>query len=294
MLSDTIIAGLAGLASAFGWGIADFFAARASKDTSPAITQLVGEPASAILYSLLFVLFMRGSFHIYMSGALYCIAAGVSMMLAGICFFRGLKAGPVSLVSPIAAAYPLFTTILLLSVFHNTLTFVQISGIAMIIVGVMLASGLIGAKTSTYKLSTGVKYAIATAVLWGVGYAFLGPAVSSVGWQTTSLLQLIVMAVTYLILFPFVYPSVRVKLSDLGPRKNRFALIDAVITIFSIVIFNFGITHASSAAVVTAISASYPAITIFLALRQFKEKIHYIPLLGGFISILGVIILSIP
>jgi drug/metabolite transporter (DMT)-like permease len=292
-MNNTVIAALAGLVSSFCWGIGDFFAARASKDTSPAIGQLVSEPASAFIYSLVFLLFMRGDFHVHTSGVLYCIAAGVFMTLAGICFFRGLHAGPVSLVSPIAAAYPLFTTVILMSVFQNKLNIEQLCGIAMIVVGVAAASGPVNTKASAFKLSKGIKYAIATAILWGIGYALLGPAVASVGWQTASLLQLIVMTVTYLLLFPVVYPSVRVTLHDLHPYKNRFALINAMIAIIAIVVFNFGITYASSAAVVTAISASYPAITIFLARKQFKEKTQLIPLSGGFISILGVILLSV-
>lgn len=292
MISATIIAAFAGLASSFGWGVGDFFAAKASKATSPAITQLIVAVLSAGIFTIIFWLFMRASAQFHVNGLLYCAAAGIFMTLASVSFYRGLQIGPVSLVSPIAAAYPLITTVIVLAVFKDKLNTTQLSGIVVIVAGVLAASGVIGTKT-TITFSPGIAYALVTAVLWGFGYALLGPAVDSLGWQMASLVQLLVMAATYLLLFKVFYKDERVKLIDLHPRKNTYAILNALIAIFAIVVFNFGITYAASTAVVTAISASYPAITIFLALRQFKEEIRIIPLLGGFVSIAGVVLLAI-
>ena len=293
MLSNTIIAALAGLASSFGWGVGDFFAARASKDTNPAIAQLVVESLSAAIFLVIFLVFMRASFYSDAAGLAYGVGSGIFMSLSSVCFFRGLQAGPVSLVSPISAAYPLVTTVILLTVFHDSLNLLQLGGIALIVIGVMTASELVTTKVSAFKLSRGVKYALATALFWGVGYALLGPAIKALGWQTTSLVQLLTMALFFIAMFRVIYPSVKLTKADLHPRKNKFAIFNSVISLFAIVIFNFGVTYASSAAIVTAISASYPAITIFLALKQFKEEVRFIPLIGGFVSVIGVIILAI-
>jgi len=42
-----------------------------------------------------------------------------------------------------------------------------------------------------------------------------------------------------------------------------------------------------------AVSACYPAITVALALRHFKESVHWVQLGGAAVSVAGVVLLSI-
>lgn len=46
-------------------------------------------------------------------------------------------------------------------------------------------------------------------------------------------------------------------------------------------------------AVVTAISAWDPILTIFLALKYFDERVKILPLAGAFVGIIGVVVLSL-
>ena len=91
-------------------------------------------------------------------------------------------------------------------------------------------------------------------------------------------------------------------LSILGhrPSKKTFSLMSgkivllvAIVQLFGLVVFDFGLTKASSTAVITAISASYPALTVFLALKHFDEKQTIAALAGAFVTVAGVVILSL-
>jgi drug/metabolite transporter (DMT)-like permease len=57
---------------------------------------------------------------------------------------------------------------------------------------------------------------------------------------------------------------------------------------------NLGLANESaSGAIVTALSGCYPVLTVFLALRHFKEEFKLIPLAGGLVSVVGAIMISV-
>lgn len=289
-MNAAIFSTVCGLLAALSWGTSDFFAARASKKESGEVTALVVSLGSALVYTV-FYLFNRGPQAWTGAGFWYALAAGAVMGLGLLFFYRGLEVGPVSVVSPIGSAYPLVTTLLVLTVLGGKLTGLQIAGILLVVAGIVGASGVTEAKPGERRLTRGVVLALITFVLWGVAFALLGQAVNAIGWQKTTLVDIWLELIAIAVAVNFM--GVRIKLSQAGLLRDKFILGAALIQLFGLMAFNFGLTRSSSSAVITAISASYPALTIFLALRQFKEKQTAVALTGGFITVAGVVILSI-
>lgn len=290
-MNATGIAAICGLLAAVSWGIADFFAARASKEESGEITALIVALGSAVAFTIVYP-FIRGSAAWTITGFWYALAAGAVMGLGLLFFYRGLEAGPVSVVSPIGSAYPLVTTLLVLTVLGGRLSGLQIGGILLIVAGIVAASGVAESKPGERRLTRGVVLALITFVLWGVAFALLGQAVSAIGWQKTTLIDIWVEFLAIAVAVPLL--GVRISLSQAGLLRDKFIFGAALIQLFGLMVFNFGLTRSSSSAVITAISASYPALTIFLALKTFKEKQTAVALAGGLVTVAGVIILSVP
>jgi uncharacterized membrane protein len=291
MTQAALLSGIFGLLAAFSWGIADFFAAKGSKKITAESAALGISWICAVVYGAFFLL--QSGLEVWtVAGFWYGAAAGIFMGLGLLLFYRGLEAGPVSVVSPIGSAYPLVTTILVLAVFGGSLSGSQMLGIALIIAGIIAASGLFGAKTSERRITAGVGYGLLTFLAWGVAFALLGQGVAAIGWQKGTLVDIWFEFLAILIMLPLLgHKAALVK----GYRVyiDKFIIGSALIQLFGLVIFDVGLTITSSTAVITAISASYPALTVFLAWKHLGEKQTVIPLAGAVVTVIGVIVLSL-
>ncbi|HJP96516.1 MAG TPA: DMT family transporter [Candidatus Saccharimonadales bacterium] len=285
-----------GLLAGFGWGISGFFDAKASRTAGPLLASLLINCLVAVGYALLYLLFWRNGHHVQATGVYYATASGVVITLGALSYFKGLALGPVALVSPLSAAYPLVTTIIAFAIFGARLSGLQILAIYMIMAGVMAASGLLTARgIATRKLQKGPLLALGTAICWGLGYAFAAQAITRLGWQLASLLEFGAMAVAFGVFIPMVKATEVITLKHVVQGcKNRFILLSGGISLGAATLLNVGLSREnSSGAIVAALSACYPVLTVLLARRSFDEAVALVPFIGAFVSIGGVILLSL-
>lgn len=295
-MQTDFIAIVCGLLAGLGWGFSGFFDAKASKLIGPLIASLLINGFVAAAYMVVYLLFLQHSHTMSESGVLYAIASGVVITIGALSYFRGLSMGPVSLVSPLSAAYPLVTTLVALLIFHAHPTILQFSAICMIMFGVMAASGLLTAKgITTKKLEKGPLLGVFTAVAWGCGYALASQAISRLGWQLASLIEFIAMAFAFGLFIPLIKTKQTItKHSLIKGMKNRYVILSGSISLCAAVLLNVGLSQEhNSGAIVSALSACYPVLTVILARRSFGESVLPIPLIGAFVSIAGVIFLAI-
>lgn len=281
-----------GIGAAILWGSADYLGANASKRNNPNAATLGVSAIGTLLFTIIF-LFNHGTVGWNLAGVFYSVAAGISMELGLLVFYRGLHAGPVNLVSPISSAYPLVSLLVILLIFGGSLKLVDIIGIIVVVIGIAIASGLLNAKKNERKLSKGIVYALLTVLIWGVAYALVGRSVTDLGWQKATLinfyagLAILPIALTLIAGKQF-WKGINSKLVS-----DKYIITAGIGQSLGGVVFNIGVSHTSSSAVITAISASYPALTIFLALKGLKEKAKAASLIGAFTTITGIIILSL-
>lgn len=108
-MPDSIIASVCGLTAAVTWGAADFFAAKSSRNISANFTSIYVALISALLYTALFAILPSTDGAWSYSGIAYACGGGLFVGWGLLMFYRGLELGPVSIVSPVAGAYPLVT-----------------------------------------------------------------------------------------------------------------------------------------------------------------------------------------
>ncbi|HSX15238.1 MAG TPA: DMT family transporter [Candidatus Saccharimonadales bacterium] len=292
-MNTNVVAVLFGLAVAVGYGVADYWGARAAKKVG-AVTSLVGINLVMLALYVAAYAFLPGDKPALTAGGLgFAVGGSLLLNTASILFFKGLVVGPVSLVSPISAAYPLFS-VLLAVLLGTRLSGLQVGAIVVIVAGVMTAAGLFNASTGKKRALAGPTLAAASAVFYGTGFSCMAQASTRIGWQPATLVEFVVLGVSVLAAAPLVAPHERV-FKNLGKSfRNVFVLAGGVVAVLTIATFNLGFTHEHTGGAITiAVSACYPAITVVLALRHFKEKVRPLQLAGAAVSIAGVILLSL-
>ncbi len=292
MSSAPLVSTIFGLGAAVSWGVGDYLAAQASKRTGPVTAALWASIISTITYGVIY-LCNPGVRAWESTGILYAAAAGVCLELGLYVFYRGLSAGPVSVVSPISSAYPLVSAAAVLLLFHTHVSSHDLFGILVIVIGIVAASGVVGDRKSNQKLTPGVLYGLLTLLVWGIAYALLGQAVSRIGWEKSTLIDMGSGFVALIVVLTLT--AKRALRASLHFRfaTDRFIVGAAFIQLLGGIIFAIGLAHARSSAVITAISATYPALTIFLALKYLEEKKRVISLAGSALTIIGVVLLTI-
>ncbi len=294
-MSETLLSLLFGLIATTGFGVGDFLIGRASRSIKPLLAALIVNTYSFLIYAAMFLIFFHDHLVLQHPGVWQAAAAGVFMGVAQITFFRAMNAGPVGLVSAIGSVYPLITLVIGSIFLGLDINQLQALGIVMVVGGVMLASGLLDSRVANKKLGTGPLLAIIPACGWGIGWLFVFQAIAQIGWETTFLIEMLVTPVVIASLALLVKGTGRLNISATKAHWKMPELwLVAVLQMFALLAINVGISKLpDSTVVVVALSSCYPVLTIFLALRHLQERIPVIPLIGGVLGVLGVVVLSI-
>lgn len=295
-MQTEFIAVLCGLVAGIGWGFSGFYDAKASKHIGPLNASLLINCFVAVGFAIIYLAFLSQGHTFDLAGMWYAIASGVVITIGALCYFKGLALGPVSLVSPLSAAYPLVTTLIAMVIFHAVPTAFQFGTICMIMFGVLAASGILNIKhIDRRKVEKGPLLGLVTALAWGLGYALASQAISRLGWQLGSVIEFTAMALAFGVFVPFLVPERRLPLRALKQGiTNKYVLLSGSISLCAALALNIGLSREnSSGAIVATLSACYPVLTVLLARRSFNEKVALIPLVGAFVSIAGVILLSL-
>lgn len=249
---------------------------------------------AAVVYDLIFLILLRSHLHFESAAALYAVIAGLSYTAAMASFYKGLEHGPVSIVSPLGSLYPLVTTMLLVIFFGNHLSAMQILGICVVALGVTAASGIFDKVHSGRRLSIGPILGLIAAICWGINFALLARSIDRIGWQSATLIQQSCSAVVFISVLPFIANSGYKIIPRLHQVRRSFLIGAAILQVIGFLALTVGIGRVGDlASIAVAVSACYPVITVFLALRNLGEKFEPVPIIGALTSVIGIIILSI-
>ena len=290
--STTILA--LGVVAAAGLGVADFLGARASKHLGPITAAACVQVIGTITFCMWFVAFQRDIPHMSVVTVAYTIA-GSLLIGAGVCtLYLAFEIGPVSLASPLSAAYPVVTTAVSVLVFHAALAPAQFIAVVFIAVGIMATSGLFGVRKSERRIGTGPRLALLTTLLWGLAYPLLGCAIDGAGWQSVTLVQFLVLIPTLGVAVCFRARTEKVTLPLLANTLcNPYVVGAGILQMLACLAINFGFEygHAAGSLVVT-VSSTYPIVTLLLAVLHFHERAEKWALAGAGTTIAGVVALQ--
>jgi drug/metabolite transporter (DMT)-like permease len=171
-----------GLAAALGWGCSDLVAAIAARRMGSRATVVIAQVVGLAAFGVLWVL-TTPAWHMPAHDVLLLIGSGCFAGVAYFALYRGLELGPVALVSPIASAFASVTVVLAIVLLGESPGVPRMIGVAVTIVGVILASTDLRAfEVEARRHKRGLPYALAAMAGFGVAAFATGSLAKDYGW----------------------------------------------------------------------------------------------------------------
>jgi drug/metabolite transporter (DMT)-like permease len=207
--------------------------------------------------------------------------------------YRGYLSGIMSVVSPVAGAYPAVTILLGFVILGTTVSLPVGLGIAVIFVGMGLAgvklSDLRSPEAHGKRFSAGLDYGLLTFLLFGV--AFFGLAISAQAFGF--IIPILVLRGTAAVTSFALLKPMKQKL--VFPVGRTLALVTAMslLDTSAYLIYNYSsLLGAHVLPVVVTISGQFSVVTILLARTFYREKLEPVQYLGVAAILVGIAVIS--
>ena len=281
---------LLGLTAALSWGLADYFAALASRRTGSFRVVLGFHLAAMVLLTALLVATGEGLSDVSGADLAWFAFLGVLGGVSYLAFYQALAIGPISIVSPIVSAYAAVTVVCAVVIGGERLAGGETAAIVVVILGVLLASSDLAQMRHLERVALlGILLALATAVVIGAfvyGVAYFS---EEYGWLVP-----IFLARGFSTLF-LVLVSLRGgewRFEDRSPRLLATIVGIAVVDTLGYVAFNFGVRHEDTSVVATA-AAPYAVVPIVAGVMLLHERPRATQWAGIGLVIAGLVLLGL-
>jgi drug/metabolite transporter (DMT)-like permease len=266
------------LAAAASWGVGDFFGGLKSRSLNPVAVLIVAQPIGLTLLAIWVAVRGQGPPG---SSVLWACLAAVLGTTGLIAFYKGMAAGALSIVAPIAGAGAAIPVIWGLAHGDHPSGYQEL-GFAAALIGVVLAS--FERRPEAARLAAGVGWAAIAMVAFGAYYIPMHEASHGDFLWAAFVFRLTsttLIAAAWLVLRP---PSAR--RADL-PVLASIGILDTGGNVF------FAAASAKGLVSVVSILASlYPVVTVLLARAVLNERVHRSQELGIVLALAGIVLIS--
>ena len=266
------------LAAAASWGVGDFFGGLKSRSLNPVAVLIVAQPIGLTLLAIWVAVRGQGPPG---SSVLWACLAAVLGTTGLIAFYKGMAAGALSIVAPIAGAGAAIPVIWGLAHGDHPSGYQEL-GFAAALIGVVLAS--FERRPEAARLAAGVGWAAIAMVAFGAYYIPMHEASHGDFLWAAFVFRLTsttLIAAAWLVLRP---PSAR--RADL-PVLASIGILDTGGNVF------FAAASAKGLVSVVSILASlYPVVTVLLARAVLHERVHRSQELGIALALAGIVLIS--
>jgi drug/metabolite transporter (DMT)-like permease len=258
-----------GLGAALSWGLADYFAATASRIVGP-LRIVLGFHLVALIPLAALTLATDGLAHLKLGELPVLVLVGAVGWLSYLSFYGALAIGPISVLSPIVSGYAAVTVVLAVLISGEVLSVGETTAVVITIVGAMVASANIRAILGTHlerRSALGFVLALAAMALLG-GFVFgVSYYHRSIGWLGPIFLARAVSAV-----FLAAQAATRRSGRQRLPRNLlQVIVLLALVDTAGYVCFNVGVRHAATSIVATA-SAPYAVVPVLMGIWLLHER----------------------
>jgi drug/metabolite transporter (DMT)-like permease len=273
-----VFAAALALAAAASWGVGDFLGGLKSRSLNPVAILIVAQPIGLTLLAIW--VGVRGQGPPGSSVLWACLAAvlGTTGLIA---FYKGMAAGALSIVAPIAGAGAAIPVIWGLAHGDHPSGYQEL-GFAAALTGVVLAS--FERRPEAARLAAGVGWAVIAMLAFGAYYIPMHEASHGDFLWAAFVFRLTsttLIAAAWLVLRP---PSAR--RADL-PVLASIGILDTGGNVF------FAAASAKGLVSVVSILASlYPVVTVLLARAVLHERVHRSQELGIVLALAGIVLIS--
>ena len=266
------------LAAAASWGVGDFLGGLKSRSLNPVAILIVAQPIGLTLLAIWVA--VRGQ-RPPGSEVLWACLAAVLGTTGLIAFYKGMAAGALSIVAPIAGAGAAIPVIWGLAHGDHPSGYQEL-GFAAALIGVVLAS--FERRPEAARLAAGVGWAVIAMLAFGAYYIPMHEASHGDFLWAAFVFRLTsttLIAAAWLVLRP---PSAR--RADL-PVLASIGILDTGGNVF------FAAASAKGLVSVVSILASlYPVVTVLLARAVLHERVHRSQELGIVLALAGIVLIS--
>ena len=266
------------LAAAASWGVGDFFGGLKSRSLNPVAILIVAQPIGLTLLAIWVAVRGQGPPG---SSVLWACLAAVLGTTGLIAFYKGMAAGALSIVAPIAGAGAAIPVIWGLAHGDHPSGYQEL-GFAAALIGVVLAS--FERRPEAARLAAGVGWAVIAMLAFGAYYIPMHEASHGDFLWAAFVFRLTsttLIAAAWLVVRP---PSAR--RADL-PVLASIGILDTGGNVF------FAAASAKGLVSVVSILASlYPVVTVLLARAVLHERVHRSQELGIALALAGIVLIS--
>jgi len=279
---------LLGLATAMAWGTSDFLSRKSSTKIGSILTAVLIQPVGLLIMTLVVVITAQDNLAPALAAppilALNFVAGALA--LTGILFlYRGYAAGVMSIVAPIASAFPIVTVTLSVLLLGTILTPIRSVSIIAAILGMVLAgvrlsslrSGKSGNVLTSRKIVEGADDGLGTLICAGILLFSLGIIAPVIG----SLLAVVIVKLSETIIGIGIILSGRVKLARPDRSTLGWIAIIGATDASGFVAYNYAVTSGSAnLPIIVTLAGLNGVVTVILARVFYKERLEKIQLVG--------------
>ena len=277
-----------GLLAMFGYGLSNAMAKVPAKNLGSRKAIFFRGIFVSLLLLIILLFFSRETFF----SPTYILIGFIISLIAYIgfnTFYKALKLGKVGIISPIANSSVIFTILLSIVFFNESLTWIQLSLIILITIGIILISiNFKDLKNShLFKISSGIPFALITCLLWGLVFFLYKIPIIILGPILTS----------FIIEFGMmIFSGIDLKISKIYfnlPNKKEIihiffvALFGAAGTLF----FSLGV-NMSGVSIVAALAFANPLISTLYGKFVYKEKLGIPQYVAILLMLTGIVLIS--
>jgi drug/metabolite transporter (DMT)-like permease len=279
-----------GLTAALSWGLADYFAAVASRRAGSFRVVLGFHLVAVALLALLVVGTGETLADVGGEDLAWFVFLGSLGALSYLCFYRALEIGPISIVSPIVSAYAAATVVCAVVIGGERLGAGETAAILVVLLGVLFASSDLAQFRGRERVALlGIVLALVTAVAIGAFVYGIAYFSSTYGWLVPIFLA---RGFATLFLLAVSLRGGEWRFPDRSPRLLATISLIAVVDTLGYVAFNFGVRHADTTVVATA-AAPYSVVPIVLGVMLLHERPRWAHWAGIGLVIGGLILLGL-
>jgi drug/metabolite transporter (DMT)-like permease len=270
----------AALLASVAWGVADFLGGLKSR-TVPVLVVLFLAQVSGVLAIGLVVLIAGNPPP--GTSILWAALAGLFVTVGLAAFYRGMAAGSISIVAPIAAVGAVVPVVFGIAT-GDEVSNPQLLGFALALSGVALAS--FERELGEVRLAAGVPWAIAAVIGFG-GYYVPMHAASEQDFLWAALVLRTTVGVLAFAAWLAVRPPLSTARGHLGAIVMIGILDTAGNTLFA------AASSLGEVSVVSVLATLYPVTTVALAALVLSERFRRLQLVGVLFAMIGVVLISL-
>jgi transporter family protein len=220
---------------------------------------------------------------------LIAVVAGIIASFALLSLFKGIKQDRISIVSPIASAWPIITIPLAIIFLSEGLTFLEAIGAFLVILGIIVTALKIKQlrKIKFHEIGRGVKYGLITLCSWGVMYFLIGFISKNTFWFVAPFFVIVVEVIMFSLYVFIKKENVR----NVSKRAVAPIIFGSIFNVVASLSFGFGSQY-GNVAILSPLSAASPLLIVMLAYIFLKEKLILNEKFGIIMILVGTILLA--